>query len=384
MTLEQYLQNKPLYYEKIDYSRMPRAYESIKSYIKLPDIIQIVGTNGKGSTGRFIAQMLLERNLSVGHYTSPHIFNFNERIWKNGKTIGDEVLEEAHNMLQKILNKEFIEKLSYFEYTTFLAMLIFSKDCDFVVLEAGLGGEFDATTVFPKVLSVVTPIGHDHSSFLGKNIDEIATTKINSIESKVLLSEQYDDRVYDIGKKISQAKGAKLFLVRDILSLDEKSSIKRYIKEKGLPFFQELNLQTACSAVKILGFEIDLKETDLAVMPGRCQKINKNITIDVGHNIMAAMMLVENFKDKKVTLVYNSFKDKEYEKIISILSPIIDKIEVIYIKNERGMATDEIFDICKHKHLEVSMFEGIRKDKEYLVFGSFLAVERFLKDYFEK
>ena len=314
MTLLHYLKEKPLYYNEIDYSRMPRAYKSIESHFKLPKILQVVGTNGKGSTGRFIADMLLAQGLSVGHYTSPHISKFNERIWLNGKDVDDDVLDIFHQSLQNLLPKEFIKSLSYFEYTTLLAMLIFSEKCDFVVLEAGLGGEFDATTVFPKILSIVTPIGYDHSSFLGTTIEKIAKTKLESIDKKALLSNQYEEDVYEIAKDVCRKKGATLFFCKDMLLDSEKRKIKRYIIENRLPYFQELNLQTAYCAMKILDFKIDLGNLKLSVLNGRCQKVAENITVDVGHNIMAAKMLREHYKERKVTLIYNSFKDKEYEK----------------------------------------------------------------------
>ncbi len=384
MTLCEYLKEKPLYYDEIDYSRMPRAYESIKKYIKLPKIVQIVGTNGKGSTGRFLANMLLQKGLSVGHYTSPHIFKFNERIWLNGKDADDDVLEDAHKKLQNLLSKEFLKTLSYFEYTTFLAILIFSEDCDFVVLEAGLGGEFDATSVFPKVLSIITPIGYDHSSFLGNSIEEIATTKINSITSVSLLSFQYEEVVYKVAKNIAEKNACKLYLVEDVLRNKDKKEIKKLIKEKSLPSFQKINLQTAFCAIKILGFDIDLQKIDLPILPGRCQKIAKNITIDVGHNIMAASAIVKYFKNKKIVLVYNSFIDKEYKSILDILFPIVKRIEVLHVENQRGMAQKEIKNICKQKKIEISDFKSINDDEEYLVFGSFIVVEKFMKDYFEK
>ncbi len=384
MTLEQYLEQKPLYYDEIDYTRMSRAYESIKGHIKVPKIIHIVGTNGKGSTGRFIAQMLLEQNLSVGHYTSPHISEFSERIWLSGKNVDLETLERAHSRLQDILSEEFRESLSYFEYTTFLAMLIFSQKCDFVVLEAGLGGEFDATSVFPKILSVITPVGYDHSSFLGKSIEEIATTKINSIENRVLLSKQYEKCVYEIAKKICQDRGATLFLAEDMPCGYSKSDIRSYIEAESLPHFQVLNLQTAVCALKIIGFDVKLESLSFSALPGRCQKISENITIDVGHNIMAAKALREHFQDTKVTLIYNSFQDKEYEKILDILQPIISNIEIMGLEDDRGVATENIIDICKKKRIKWSFFQKVEKEKNYLVFGSFLVVERFLKDYFEE
>ncbi len=384
MRLKEYLEEKPLFYKEIDYSRMPRAYESIKKCLKLPKIVQIVGTNGKGSTGRFLAQMLMQQNLSVGHYTSPHIFKFNERIWINGRDINDEELEQTHQELQEILDDEFLKTLSYFEYTSFLAIMFFSTRCDYIVLEAGLGGEYDATTVFPKNLSIITPIGYDHSSFLGGSIDDIATTKINSINTTTILSKQYHSCVYNIAEKISNEKKIKLLFAEEVLDDDEIDRIKKIVKKNHLPDFQNINLQSALSAVKTLGFDMDLSTIDVTAMPGRCQKISKNITVDVGHNEMAAKVLVEHFKNRKVILLYNSFKDKKYSKIVKILKPIIKKVEIIDIENEREMATSEIVETCKKENISCSKFQKLDMREEYLVFGSFVVVENFLKVYKER
>ncbi len=377
MSLSKFLEDKPLYYDKIDYVRMPKAYESIKKKLNLPKIIQIVGTNGKGSTGRFLAHMLQEQNISVGHYTSPHIVKFNERIWLNGKDVSDLLLEKAHEKLQSILPDEFIKSLSYFEYTTFLAIIVFEKKCDYVVLEAGLGGVHDATSVFPKVFSIVTPIGLDHQNFLGKNLSDIATTKLKSITNKVLVSKQYDEIVKKIAKKICDEKNAKLFFCDEMLSFEEIEYIENYSIENHLPDFQKLNLTTAFCAMLLLGFKPNI--LNLITLPGRCQKISTNITIDVGHNIMAATALLGTFKDRKITLVYNSFKDKDFKEILEILSPIIKSIEILNMENKRGMATCEIKEFCKISSIPVSDFLRIDCEKDYLVFGSFVVVVEFLK-----
>lgn len=213
MTLQQFLENKPLFYEVIDTTRMPHAYESVKEYFTLPRIIHIVGTNGKGTTGRFLAQMLYACGLHVGHYTSPHIVKFNERIWIDGEDIDDATLDLYHQKLLSILSIQFQKSLSYFEYTTLLAMLIFCDQCDFVVLEAGLGGEFDATNVFEKVLSIITPIGLDHQAFLGENIEAIAQTKINSVKNNFVLAKQYEQEVYGIARDKASQIDKKLFEV---------------------------------------------------------------------------------------------------------------------------------------------------------------------------
>ena len=384
MTLNEYLADKPLYYKQIDYTRMPRAYESIKKHIKLPKIIQVIGTNGKGSTGRFLANMLLQQDLSVGHYTSPHIFRFNERIWLNGKDVDDSILEKMHIKLQNLFSSEFLKTLSYFEYTTFLAILIFSQNCDFIILEAGLGGEFDATSVFPKALSIITPIGYDHSSFLGNSIEEIATTKLNSITLVALLSPQYEEIVYKIAKKIAKKNNCKLYLTQDLLTTKDETEIRKLIQEKNLSPFQEVNLQSALSASKILGFDADLQKVDLSTLTGRCQKIAKNITVDVGHNEMAAHAIAKCFKNKKIVLVYNSFADKEYEQILNILFPIIKRVEVLHVENPRKTSQKEIKDICKQMKIETSDFKSINDDEEYLVFGSFVVVEKFMNYYKER
>ncbi len=381
MSLDDFLAQKPLHYDEIDYTRMPRAYRSIKEYIKLPKIIQIVGTNGKGSTGRFLSNILLKQNLSVGHYTSPHIFKFNERIWLNGENVSDEVLEKTHTKLQKLLSDEFLETLSYFEYTTFLAILIFSKNCDYIVLEAGLGGEFDATSVFPNILNIITPIGYDHQAFLGESVAEIATTKLNSIQNTALLSYQYESEVYEIAKNICINKNAKLYLCKNLLTKMEEKKIDKFIEDKKLPIFQNINLKTAYCGTKLLGFKEDIDIYDLNTMVGRCQKIAKNITIDVGHNKMAAMAMRKYFNSAKVTLVYNSFKDKEYKDILEILFPIVERLELLQVDNLRPMATNEIRKICEETHIEVCDFKKIENDREYLVFGSFVVVEKFLEIY---
>ncbi|MCW8837910.1 MAG: bifunctional folylpolyglutamate synthase/dihydrofolate synthase, partial [Thiovulaceae bacterium] len=202
-TLHKFLDSKPLYYDEIDYNRFPKIYEKIKQYLTIPKIIHLIGTNGKGTTGRFLATALFNNNYSVGHYTSPHILRFNERIWINGYDVKDEVLELAHKKLYNILDKDDSDALSYFEYTTLLAMIVY-EGCDFVVLEAGLGGEYDATAVFKKELTLVTPIDLDHQAFLGSEIKSISQTKLNAIQNNAIISKQKHQEVYDVASSINK------------------------------------------------------------------------------------------------------------------------------------------------------------------------------------
>ena len=142
VNLEEFLEHKTLYYDKIDFTVVKSSWQILSQKIKLPFVIHIVGTNGKGSTGRFLAHYLHKKDLKVLHYSSPHIVKFNERIWINGNDVKDEELEVAHKFLQDLYDVEILQKLTYFEYTTLLAFYL-SKDFDYLVLEAGLGGEFE-------------------------------------------------------------------------------------------------------------------------------------------------------------------------------------------------------------------------------------------------
>ena len=135
LTFKTYLDSKTQNYDKIDKDLIFKLWRDIKEEFTLPSIIHIVGTNGKGSSGRFLALLLSKSSLNVGHYTSPHIEKFNERIWIDGHNATDQQIEIAHKELQNI-NHTDINSLSYFEYTTLLGMKVMSK-CDFAVVEAG-------------------------------------------------------------------------------------------------------------------------------------------------------------------------------------------------------------------------------------------------------
>ncbi len=378
MNLEVFLEHKPLYYGKIDYMRMPRVYGSIKSHFKLPKIIHVVGTNGKGTTGRFIANMLLSQGCNVGHYSSPHILKFNERIWINGKDVSDILLETTHQQLIKILSLEDRDTLSYFEYTTFLAMLLFS-DCDYVILEAGLGGEHDATNVFAKELSVLTPIAYDHQDFLGSDILSIARTKCNSITHRAVIAKQKYEEVIITCKSIAKDKGCELYTVDDVLNEDEKQILVLRALEDSLPKYLEENLLLAVCAVKLLGFEIDESSIKTARPFGRLYQYRQNITIDVGHNSLAAEAVRTAFLKKKVILVYNSYADKDYAIILKILQPIIEHVEILDIDDARMIDKSMLQLKLKELGIIYKNFTSINAQHKYLVFGSFKVVEAFVR-----
>ncbi|WP_321314221.1 Mur ligase family protein [Halarcobacter sp.] len=373
-SLNEVLSHKTMYYEKIDYSIVSKSWQILSKYLKLPYIIHIIGTNGKGSTGRFLAHYLQKKSYKTVHYSSPHILKFNERIWINGKDSTDFDLNFANKKLQDYLPLNLLEKLTYFEYTTLLA-LILSDGVDYLVFEAGLGGEFDATNVVPSDLSLVTTIDIDHQSFLGNTIEEIAKTKMRSADNKMLIGYQIHQEVYDIALVVK--KELKEEFGRDIkINKVEKFDLSALTK---YPLFLQRNLCLVIKALEELSIAIDFRLFDDVKLLGRCQKISDNITVDVGHNPLAAKSLLEEFKNKKIVLIYNSYKDKDYKTVLNILKPIIKEIIILDIDDKRIVNKNDLLEICEKLNIIINTNSKIRKDEKYLVFGSFLVVEKFLK-----
>jgi dihydrofolate synthase/folylpolyglutamate synthase len=380
MQLQSYLASKPLYYDVIDYTRMPRVYAQLAPYLHIPKIIHVLGTNGKGTTGRFLASALHKRGFSVGHYTSPHILAFNERIWRDGANVSDAVLEAAHEKLQNLLDSLEGEKLSYFEYTTLLAMLVY-EGCDYVVLEAGLGGEHDATAVFPKVLTLITPIDFDHESFLGSTIEEIAATKINAMEQHAIIAEQKYPKVYEIAHAIALKKGGKVFRIAELSDAKTNKKIEAIAQKLLLPAYLKANLELAAAALEFLGVAWEEGDFDNARLFGRMSKVAPNVYLDVGHNPLAAQSIAKELTGKKVILVYNTYKDKDYKKILAILRPVLWHVEIINVNEGRIVARKVLEEALRELAIPTKTFEGIvDKERDYLVFGSFSVAEQFLKN----
>lgn len=375
--LKDFLDNKPLYYKEIDHKRVHQAYGLLKPHIKHPRTVHVVGTNGKGSTGRMVAHLAYKSGIHVGHYTSPHILKFNERIWLDGEDVSDEVLENAHQKLFVVLGKEMSDALSYFEYTTLLAFVTF-ENCDLMVLEAGLGGEFDATNVCDKELSIITPIGIDHQAFLGETIEEIAATKIRSIQKQVLLAPQVYDEVIEVANEITGKKKATLFRIQSLGSGIE-NGLEQIGQQKGWGDYLIENATVALKAFELLDIPYDMNDLRSLELFGRFYPLTENIRIDVGHNPLAASAIA-NALDEKVVLIYNTLDDKDYETVLRILKPKVKRVEIIKIDSQRATTLGEIESALKRVDLKYRDFQNkIEPDEKYLVFGSFYVVEAFLK-----
>ena len=371
--LNEFLNHKTMYYDKIDFSIIEKSWKILESYIVKPFVIHLVGTNGKGSTGRFLAHYLNAIGKKTLHYSSPHIKKFNERIWINGADISDLQLEISHKKLQEILPIELLEKLTYFEYTTLLA-LYNSNDMDYLVLEAGLGGEYDATSVIYNDLSLITTIDLDHMSFLGNTIKDISLTKMRACKKNMIIGHQIHEEVYNHALFLQKENNLNVFKIEDFEINFDKSKLKM------VPYLL-MNLDLCLCALKYLNIDINMEIFESLHLKGRCEKFSKNITLDVGHNPLAARVLKDIFKNEKIVLVYNSYADKDYEKVLKILKTVLKEVQILPISDNRMVEKESLIKVCKNYNIMVSEFKKIEDEEKYLVFGSFLVVERFLELY---
>lgn len=380
-TLQEWLISKGEEYAPFDPLRAKRIYDSLKFHLNLKShIIHLIGTNGKGSTGRFVAMGLEQNKKSVLHFSSPHLFNFTERFYCDGREIDALRLEQAHKDLWQF---DVVHQASYFEYATFLA-LILAREYEYLVLEAGLGGEFDSTSVVESDVSVFTLIGKDHQEILGDSIEQIAQTKLRAMGQNVILARQYDDKVYQIAHNVAQEKKALLHEVLESQYYTD-SAFQEYVQKYDLPNFLQDNLCNAIEVLRFFGMKFDFGNLGRLSLRGRFDMITPRIIVDVGHNVDGARAIRAKFREKSVILVYNSYKEKNIEAILRELLPIIKKVLIISVKNFRICPKYEIIKILEKYKIDYGEFciEKMKDDENYLVFGSFSVVQEFLKKYQE-
>ncbi len=302
-------------------------------------IIHIAGTNGKGSTSKIINDILINSNKKTGLFTSPHLFNYEERIKVNNENISEYVFNKLINDIDELAKKNNIE-LSEFELLTAVALYyFFLKGVDFAVLETGLGGLYDATNVVKDSLSVITTIDFDHKERLGNTIEDIAIQKGGIIkkDSNVVISK--DNLGFNVIKDIAKEKNANVIESAKI-ELSEKNKIE--YKNKVYDFnlsgaFQLQNLSLALGAIEFLNNKYDLK-IDEKILEKSLKNVTwdfrnqyfkkQNILIDSAHNPSGVRVLRDvlnsDYKEKNKIFIFGCLKNKDYVEMINIINDAVN------------------------------------------------------------
>ena len=201
---------------------------------KLPPVIHVAGTNGKGSTVAFLRAMLESDGRRVHAYTSPHLVRFHERIRLGGKIVSDALLAVA---LEETERANAGGEITFFEITTAAALLLFSRnDADILLLEVGLGGRLDATNVIERPLaSVVTPVSIDHTEYLGPTITNIAGEKAGIFKrgSPAVIARQ-EVAALAVLERAARKTGAASFISGEQWHAHEEGGRLVYSDEQGL------------------------------------------------------------------------------------------------------------------------------------------------------
>lgn len=331
--------------------------------------IHVAGTNGKGTVCSFLASVLKEAGYKTGLYTSPYIVDFRERIRVDGEMISekdlDDVTEKVKNEIEKLRAEDVV--ITEFEAVTAAAFLYYKTvGCDFVVLETGLGGRFDATNVIERPLaSVITSISLDHIKILGNTVSEIAYEKCGIIKNGcpvVTNSAQLPD-VVKVIREQSEMRNSALSVadVGSVRVLDETikgSNIFYSGRSVFVPFpgkHQTENCITALTVVDLLkeqGIAISEKAIREGISktrnPARCEVVSEKplVILDGCHNEDSAKALCsvieKHLQNKKITAVMGMMQDKDIDKVLMLLLPFFSKVFTVPVSNPRVISPEEL------------------------------------------
>ncbi len=329
-------------------------------------VVQIAGTNGKGSTGAFLSAIMTAAGCRTAFFSSPHLSNFSERFRINDSEVSAGHLHAAAERVLTIAPSE----ATFFEIVTAIGYLLFAEaKVDLAIMEAGMGGRFDATNVVENILAIITPISLDHCAYLGNTPGLIATEKAGIINqgAPVIIATQepealrpllaaaaaFNSRVYLYGRDFSAASSlAGLSYAGGDCSLETLD-----LSLKGR--FQTVNCAVAITAARLLGdagfpvtAEAIRQGVARAVWPGRLELFagSPNILLDGAHNPAGALSLTESLQDysyKRLFLVVGMLADKAWQETLAPLLAIADQVITVEPAIDRALPAKELAGFCR-------------------------------------
>lgn len=405
------------YIESIHPSTIDLTLERIKIVIERLNldisfpILTVGGTNGKGSTCSILESIYREAGYKVACYTSPHFLNFNERIKIQTLAVSDEVICEAFSRIESA--REDVT-LTYFEYGTIAAMIIFSEaHVDVAILEVGLGGRLDAVNVFDADCAIVTTVDLDHMDYLGHTREAIGFEKAGIYRTeKTSICGDFDPPQSLI--KHAELIHADLKIIGKDFGYEAHHDSFDFLIDStfvmNLPLpklqgdFQLANATNALMAVKAMEDKLPLTEISiqkgitLTLLPGRFQEVKKmpSLILDVAHNPQAARSLSHNLKTHvvpgKTIAVFSILKDKDIFGVINELNLDIDDWFIAEIQNERAASIETISNTIQkiNPSAHIETFKNIQEAYQFaskevtrndriIVFGSFFTVADIMK-----
>jgi dihydrofolate synthase/folylpolyglutamate synthase len=309
-------------------------------------IIHVAGTNGKGSTCSYMSSILTENHEKVGLFTSPHIFDFRERIRINGVQIDEAAVV---NFCQRVIDLRLDFEPSFFEVTFAMAIDHFQRNqCTYAVIETGMGGRLDSTNVLQSNIAVITNIGLDHTQFLGETLPEIALEKAGIIKSsQPVVIGQTQEEIEALFIEKAKSYSASIYFA-DKENWDIIESVE-------LPELQKTNLKTALCTLDKMNVPFSEETVQKALQNlysntglfGRLTKLSENplVYLDVSHNqdgIQATLLDLSKVQFDQLHIVYGASQDKNVTSILSLF-PDNTNIHLCEFRNNRSLKEADLF-----------------------------------------
>lgn len=338
-------------------------------------IVHVAGTNGKGSVSALVASVLEYAGLKTGLYTSPHLISLNERFRINGTAIDnatlDALLEEVEDAAERVGNTD-VGVPTFFECVTALAVLWFARSgVSIAVMEAGMGGRLDATNVLSPVVSVITRIGVDHTSYLGNTLEAIAGEKAGILKPGVpvvcgampaVALNVIQAKARDVGAPLVQAVDAVTVGRISGNLLGQKLRISSTAEDYGvvnikLPAaYQVENVATAVTALETLadvlgvsfGRKTVVKGLSATEWPGRFQCVGEHpyVIVDGAHNPDGAAALVAALQaakcGKAVRFVVGQCDDKDTDGFFRAIATVCGGVWAVPLDNPRSTPPERL------------------------------------------
>jgi dihydrofolate synthase/folylpolyglutamate synthase len=335
--------------------------------------IHVGGTNGKTTTSRMIDSLLFEMGLRTGRFTSPHLESFLERISINGQSIDAKALIFSFNDISAyldLMDAKFEHPISFFEAITALAFVAFAEHpIDVGVIEVGMGGLWDATNVVDADVSVIMPIGLDHTEYLGETLAEIAQTKAGIIKEGgfVVLAQQEPECAVELIKQAALVgndiarEGIEYSVISRSVAVGGQLLTIQGTKEIYTDIFVPLHgkHQASNAAAALVAVEIFFGDQELDIeavragfaqvtSPGRCEIVHRDPTIilDAAHNPHGAAALADTIQSEftfdEVIGIFAPMGDKDVRGILLELEQVMDSVIVTANSSPRAMKVDAL------------------------------------------
>lgn len=402
-----HLYSLPHLHPKNDLSYIKRVLKELNNPQDKVKTIHVTGTNGKGSTSYYLSNLLKKAGQKTGLFVSPYIREFNERIQLNGKNISDQALVDIANQVENAIislrRNDADFSLVTFEYETAMAFLYFAKEnCDYAVIEVGIGGEHDKTNVIDPEVSIITTIGLDHEKIIGPTIQDIAKEKSGVIKkNKPVVLGNIPENVLPILLSKARQMSAPVYRLNKDYFVTNKKVIRYIFNKEELTFKLRPSVESFDIAIALTAFnlldvklnDVDIQEAiDETVIPGRYQLLSKHPTVilDGAHNIQAMKNLLKFVYDQqkvgKVKVLITMMKDKDLKEVFSLFNSA-DQITLTTIPYPRAARLEDFpKDVQNKYHYEVDykkafkeLKESLQNDDILVVTGSFYLVSAILK-----